>query len=99
MKPHSIIYCHALWLEPWPSFRRVSRYVSLYSSHYTSILIPGQQGIFPVFSLCLLYESPSPQEIFVQHDTRKFSRNGSVHVLHDGEVGGEEDIKVALMYL
>jgi hypothetical protein len=31
--------------------------------------------------------------------TREFAGDGSVHHFHDVKVSGEEDVKVALMYL
>lgn len=38
-------------------------------------------------------------EIFVAHDLRQFPSNGTVDVLDDVEVGGKEDVKVALVDL
>ena len=35
----------------------------------------------------------------MRKDTREFAGDGSVHHFHDVEVGGEEDVEVALMDL
>lgn len=34
----------------------------------------------------------------MRHDSRQPPGNGTIHVLHDGEIGGEQDIKVALLH-
>jgi hypothetical protein len=72
---------------------------SLQRSKNTSILIPPQERILPILCLRLFHIRPPPQELLMREDTREFAGNSSVHHFHNVEVGGEEDVEVALMYL
>jgi hypothetical protein len=72
---------------------------SLQRSKNTSILIPPQERILPILRLRLLHIRPPPQKLLMGENTREFAGDGSVHHFHDMEVGGEEDVEVALMYL
>jgi hypothetical protein len=65
----------------------------------TGVLIPRQQRILAVPCLRILDVRPTLHEILVAGDGRQFARDGPVYVLDDVEVGGEEDVEVALVDL
>lgn len=65
----------------------------------TSILVVGQQGILAAPRLRVLHVCPATHEIAVGHDARELARDGAVHGLGDAKVGGEQDVKVALVNL
>lgn len=70
-----------------------------HSRKYTSILIPAQQRVLPVLRLRLLNIRPSPQEVLMRHDARELACYRAVDLLHHREVGGEEDVEIALVDL
>jgi hypothetical protein len=72
---------------------------SLQRSKNTSILIPPQERILPILRLRLFHIRPPPQELFMRKNAREFAGDGSVHHFNNVEVGGEEDVEVALVYL
>jgi hypothetical protein len=73
--------------------------IQLYSRQNTSILIPTQKRIFPTHRLRLLHKCPSAQKIFMREHPRQLPCDGAVHEFHDCEIGREEDVEIALMYL
>ena len=71
-------------------------HASLHRHHHARVGVPGQQRIFAAAGLRVLDAGPARDEITVAEHARQIARDGAVDVLHDGEIGGEEDIKVAL---
>ena len=67
------------------------------SNHNTGILIPAQHRILPTPHLRVFHIRPSPEEVLVGHDAGQAAGDGAVDVLHDAEIGGKEDVEVALM--
>lgn len=74
-------------------------YVFLHSHQHTGILVPAQQRVLPIPSLCILDISPPAHEVFMAHDLGQFSSHGTIHVFNDIEVSWEEDIEVPLVNL
>lgn len=75
---------------------RVRDQYSLHSRDDARILIPAEQRILAAACLRVLDVGPALHEVLVGQDTRQLARHGAVHVFHDGEVGREEDVEVAL---
>ena len=71
----------------------------LHSNHDTRILVPSHQRIIAVPRARLCDVRPACHEVLVCVCAREFARDGCVHGLHDLEVGGEEDVEVALVDL
>lgn len=71
----------------------------LHRDHKTSILIPVQQRILPAPRRRVLDVRPAIHEGLVVEHAGELARDGAVHVLHDLEVCGEEDVEVALLDL
>lgn len=71
----------------------------LYSRQNTSVLVPRQQRVIPILRFRLLNIGPSPEILLMGEDSCELAGYGSVHEFHDVEVGGKEDIEVALMDL
>lgn len=71
----------------------------LHCHQHTGILVPGQQRILPAPCLGIFDVCPPTNKVLVAHDLGQLSGDGTVDVLDDVEVGGEEDIKVALVDL
>ena len=65
----------------------------------TGILVVCQQGILAAAGFRVLDVRPPPHKVAVGHDARQFARDGAVHGLCDAEVGGKQDVKVALVDL
>jgi hypothetical protein len=71
----------------------------LHSDHDARVLVPGYQRVIAVPCARLCDIRPARHEVLVCICAREFTRDGCVHGLHDLEVGGEEDVEVALMNL
>jgi hypothetical protein len=71
----------------------------LQSDHDTGVLIPAQERIIPIFRTCLCDIRPASQEILVQVCAREATCYSCVHRFHDFKVGGEENVKIALVDL
>lgn len=74
-------------------------FVFLHSHKNAGIAVMRQQGVLPASSLGVLDVRPLAQKVAVGHDASELPRDGSVDGLCDPEVGGEEDVKVALVDL
>lgn len=74
-------------------------YVYSHSHQHTGILVPAQQRVLPIPSLCILNISPAAHEVFMAHNLCQFSSHGTIHVFDDIEVSGEEDVKIPLVDL
>lgn len=70
-----------------------------HSDHDTCILVPAHQRVVTVLRTRLCNIRSARHEILVCVCARKLACDGCVHGLHDLEVGGEEDIEVALVNL
>jgi hypothetical protein len=77
----------------------VSFALSSYSSKNTSVLIPVQQRVLPILRFRLFDISPPPQELLMRQDSGELAGDSSIHQLHDVEVGGKQNVEIALMYL
>jgi hypothetical protein len=71
----------------------------LQSDHDTGVLIPAQKRIIPILRTGLCDIRPAGHEILVQICAREATRYSCVHRLHDFKVGGEENVKIALVDL
>lgn len=71
----------------------------LHGNHDTRVLVPGYQRVVPVLRARLGDISPARHELLVRVRARELACDGRVHGLHDLEVGGEEDVEVALVDL
>lgn len=69
------------------------------SRHNAGIRIPGQERVLAVLGLGVFDVGPSAEEILVAEHLGQFARDGAVDVFHDGEIGREEDVEVALLDL
>lgn len=67
--------------------------------HNARIFVPAQHRVLPVPRLRVLQDRTHFQKLLLRHDPRLLARDGAVDVLHDLEVGGEQDIEVALVDL
>lgn len=67
--------------------------------HNRRILIPAQHRILPTLRRAILHIRPPLQKLLVQHHPRQFAGDGAVDVFDDREIGGEEDVEVALLDL
>ena len=90
-------YCISTELLQFPTSCRQP--VSLHSDHDTRIFIPAHQRVVTVLGARLCDIRPACHEILMRVCARKFACDGGVHGLHDLEVGGEEDVEVALVDL
>lgn len=93
-----------------PQFCRVPKYteetsvlsgslICLDGSHDRRIFIPRQQWILAILTLRLFNIRPAHQELLVSQDLCQLPCDSLVDLLHDLEVGWEENIEVALMDL
>ena len=71
----------------------------LHGNHDARVLVPGDQRIVPVLRARLGDISPARHELLVRVCAGELPCDGRVHGLHDLEVGGEEDVEVALVDL
>jgi hypothetical protein len=71
----------------------------LVGRHDARIRVPGQQRILTTACLCVPNVGPTAQEILLRVHMCEVLRDGTVDVFHDGEFGGEENVKVALLDL
>lgn len=67
--------------------------------HDTGILIPSQQRVLTTLRLRLFHIRPSLQELLVAQNSGELAGDGLIYLLHDLEVGWEEDVEVALVNL
>lgn len=71
----------------------------LYSDHHAGVLVPAQKGVLAAPRLGVGDVGPGAHEVLVRRDAGEAAGDGAVHGLHDAEVGGEEDVEVALVDL
>ncbi|KAH0281793.1 hypothetical protein KCU91_g32, partial [Aureobasidium melanogenum] len=69
------------------------------NNHYRGILIPAQQGVLSIPRLSIFDVSPSFEEVFMLHDTSKFTSDGAVDGFVDCKVCGEQNIEETLVDL
>lgn len=67
--------------------------------HDTGILIEAQHRIFSAHRLRLGDISPASQKLAMSGNHAQLSGNCLVNIVHDLEIRGKEDIKVALLNL
>lgn len=89
---HEAWYLYMLF-DSWP------KYVCSNSDHDTGVLVPAQQRVVPILRTCFRKVCTAVHELLMQICSCKAPSYSHVHFLHDFEVGGEEDIKVALVDL
>ena len=65
--------------------------------HDMGIRIPAQHGIFAISGLSVFDIGPALEKVSMAEDAGQLASDGAVDVFHDVEVGGEEDVEVALM--
>lgn len=73
--------------------------VCLHRDHHTCILVPAQQRIVPVLRARFRNVRPACHKVLVQICSCEAAGDGSIHRFHDFEVGGEEDVEIALVNL
>jgi hypothetical protein len=71
----------------------------LHRDHDAGVLVPAQQRVLSIPRLRLLDVRAPGHENFVRVGACETSGYGSIHGLDDFEVGGEEDVEVALVDL
>ena len=74
-------------------------YIHLHCDHHAGILVPAYQRVLPILCLRLFNVRPSRHKVLVRVCTSRSAGDGSVHGFHNLEIGGEKDIKVALVDL
>lgn len=82
-----------------PLYPRALPSPTLYRSHDARVGIPAQQGVLTIAGLGVVDVGPVAEKIFLAENARQVARQGTVDVFHEGEVGGEEDVEVALLNL
>lgn len=70
-----------------------------HSDHHTCVLVPAQQRVVSVFRARLRNVCPASHEVLVQIRTCEATGDCGIHRFHDLEVGGKEDVEVALVDL
>lgn len=88
--PHSTLFSHLPKMYPIPT---------LYRNHDARIGVPAQQRVLAVLRRRVLDVGPVLEEFLLAEHARQVARKRTVDVFHEGEVGGEEDIEVALLNL
>lgn len=92
------LHCYALALSLFTNdIRNVQEY--LHSREDRSVFVPAQQRILAAARLRMLDVRPALEEILVRRDACELACHGAVDVFHNGEVGGEEDVEIALVDL
>lgn len=61
--------------------------------------LPAQHRILSALGSTVLHIRPSFKKFLMEHHTRQLSRNGTVHVLDDGEVRRKKNVKITLLDL
>lgn len=93
------INCPIPIIKQEKSPRQLSEGHGLHCHEHTGILVPGQQRILPAPRLSVFDVRPSMNKVFMAHDLCQLPGNGTVDIFNDVEIGGKEDIKVALVDL
>lgn len=68
-------------------------------SHDACVLVPAQHRVLAASRPRVLDVGPAPEEILLGEHPGRSARHRMVDVLHQGEVGGEEDVEIALQDL
>lgn len=71
----------------------------LYRDHDAGVHVPREQGVLAAAGAGVVEVGPRAHEVLVRHDAGQAAGDGAVDGLHDAEVGGEEDVEVALVNL
>src|ERR1700759_4698196 len=76
-------------------------FLSIYldSDHEAGVLVPVEQRVLAGLCLRILDVCPTAHKALVRLDLGEFASDRAVHVLHDLEVGGKQDVEVSLLYL
>lgn len=71
----------------------------LHRNQNRGIPIPSNERVLATSTPRILQISPFTQEILMCQDFCEFTGDGAVHVFHDAEISGKEDVEVALLDL